>query len=49
MWDGTYVIPETWNPRDPQDFAPPIREQKIFANARSPDEEAESVTAYDLI
>lgn len=48
-WDGTFVIPEVWEPRDPQDFPVKIDAQKVFKNARPPKEDAESVTSYDLI
>ena len=35
-WDGFYVIKEDGEPRDPQDFPPPIRKQKVYKDARSP-------------
>ncbi len=36
MWNGLYVIPEEWNPRDPQDFPAEIKPQKVYKNARPP-------------
>lgn len=35
-WQGNRVIKEDWEPRDPQDFPPEIRKQKIYDNARPP-------------
>ena len=35
-WDGFMVIKEDWEPRDPQDFPPPVKKQTVFKNARPP-------------
>jgi hypothetical protein len=34
QWDGLYVIPEAWSPRQPQDFAPSIIPTAVFPNTR---------------
>lgn len=33
-WEGFYVIPEAWNTRQPQDFAPYILETVTYKNTR---------------
>ena len=33
-WEGFYVIPEAWNPRQPQDFAPYILKTVTYQNTR---------------
>ena len=42
-WEGYYVIPAAWNPRQPQDFAPTILETVTYQNTRF--EQAEPSTA----
>ena len=34
-WEGFYVIPAAWNPRQPQDFPVTPVKQEVFENARS--------------
>lgn len=48
-WDGAYVIPEVWEPRDPQDFPVKIDAQKVFPNARPPKEDPIDEPSFDLI
>ncbi len=33
-WEGFYVIPEAWNPRQPQDFSPYILKTITYVNTR---------------
>jgi hypothetical protein len=47
MWDGTYVIKEEWEPRDPQDFPAPVRRQKVYDNVRPP--KIQTVTADEVV
>lgn len=49
MWDGTRVIPECWEPRDPQDSPVVVKPQKVFTEARPFDEEPGTVSSFDLI
>lgn len=47
-WEGWYVIPEAWAPRQPQDFPVIAQKQVIYKEARS--EQANPVdTAADPI
>ena len=46
-WDGTYVIKEEWEPRDPQDFPAPVKKQRVYDNVRTP--KTETVTAPVII
>lgn len=34
-WDGFYVIPEAWNPQQPQDFPPTISKPIVHPSSRS--------------
>lgn len=34
-WEGFYVIPAAWNPRQPQDFPVVPTPQKVYKNSRS--------------
>jgi len=36
QWNGLWVIPQEWNPRDPQDFPAPVKKQRVYDNARPP-------------
>ena len=33
-WEGWYVVPAAWNPRQPQDFAPTILQTVTYKNTR---------------
>lgn len=33
-WDGMVVIPDAWETRQPQDFAPTIRPERVITDAR---------------
>lgn len=33
-WDGLVVIPEAWEERQPQDFPPDIRPERVISDAR---------------
>lgn len=33
-WDGQVVITEAWEPRQPQDFPPDIRPERVIKDAR---------------
>ncbi len=50
-WEGFYVLPEAWHPRQPQDFAPHILTTVTYKNTRvetaNPSEEA--ATAPEVI
>jgi len=34
-WEGWMVVPEAWNPRQPQDFPVTAKKQQVFKDARS--------------
>ncbi len=40
-WEGWYVVPEAWNPRQPQDFPVVPEKQHIYRDVRTDDADAE--------
>jgi len=44
-WEGFYVIPEAWHPRQPQDFPPKLVKQTVYKDVRT--EQVEANTAAD--
>ncbi len=36
-WEGFYVIPQAWNPRQPQDFPVVPQKQHVYKDARKSD------------
>ena len=34
-WEGWFVIPEAWAPRQPQDFPITAQKQQVYADSRS--------------
>lgn len=49
-WEGFYVIPEAWHPRQPQDFPPRIIKQHVYKDVRTEQVEAVgAVTAPEVI
>ncbi len=42
-WEGWYMIPEAWNPRQPQDFPVVPVKQHIYREARKDDADREDI------
>lgn len=48
-WDGFYVIPEAWHPRQPQDFPVVPEKQKVVPEVRTEDLTTEDATSFEII
>lgn len=49
-WDGHVVIPEAWEPRQPQDFPPTIRPEQVITDARpKPVDDEPTDTTYQVV
>ena len=50
-WEGYFVIPAAWNPRQPQDFPVVPEKQRIYKNARKADadQEVEVTSTFEVI
>jgi hypothetical protein len=48
-WDGFYVIPEAFHPRQPQDFPVIPTKQKVVKDVRIEDLTTESVSTFEKI
>ena len=48
-WEGIYVIPDAWHPRQPQDLPVIPRPQKVYNDVRTEDLSADAVQSFDVI
>lgn len=48
-WEGFYVIPEAWHPRQPQDLPVIPVVQQVFNDVRTENLDADDVTSFDII
>ena len=48
-WEGFYVIPEAWHPRQPQDFPVIPVKQQVFEDVRTENLDADDVQSFDIV
>ena len=48
-WEGFYVIPEAWHPRQPQDTPVIPIKQRVFEDVRIEDLETDSAQGFDPV
>ena len=48
-WDGFVVIPEAWEQRQPQDFPPNIRPERVIRDARPQPVDDEPSGTYTVV
>lgn len=48
-WEGFYVIPEAWHPRQPQDFPVIPKPQRVIKDVRIEDLTTDAVPSFEII
>ena len=48
-WEGLYVIPEAWHPRQPQDFPVIPDKQQVFDDIRTENLDTDAIPSFDKV